>query len=301
MANPRIPYRFSDEGPTLKPPAQGAIMVHLVVNVEHWQFEASMPRTIITPPHGKETIPDVPNFSWADYGMRAGLPRIIRAIQERGLPASTSFNAGVVQAYPRAAQAMHAAGWEFIGHGVHQRSLNHSGGPSEEELIATSLDMIRGLTGQRPRGWLSPGLRETLDTPELLRKQGIEYVFDWVVDDVPHWMHTREGPLLAMPYNLEINDSIIYAVEKHTSDEMHERLTRTLALFEREARTQPRVLALGLHPHLIGVPHRFGSFERMLDLLMKSPQVCFMTGGQIADWYTAQVPPPDAFPGLAGH
>jgi hypothetical protein len=126
----------------------------------------------------------------------------------------------------------------------------------------------------------------------LLKKQGVEYVFDWVVDDVPSWMQTRNGPLLALPYNLEINDSIVYAIEKHTSDDMYERLARTLALFEREATTHPRVLAIGLHPHLIGVPHRFASFERMLDLLMKSPQVCFMTGGQIADWYTAQVPPP---------
>ena len=153
MANPRIPYRFSNDGPSLKPPPQGAIMVHLVVNVEHWQFEANMPRTIITPPHGKETIPDVPNFSWADYGMRAGLPRMIDAIVQRGLPASTSFNAGVIQAYPRAAQAMHAAGWEFIGHGVHQRALNHSDGPSEEQLIATTLDMISALTGERPQAY----------------------------------------------------------------------------------------------------------------------------------------------------
>ncbi len=53
------------------------ILVHLVVNVEHWVFENPMPRTIITPPHGRETVPDVPNFSWADYGMRAGLPRIL--------------------------------------------------------------------------------------------------------------------------------------------------------------------------------------------------------------------------------
>ena len=110
MANPRIPYRFSNDGPALKPHPKGAIMVHLVVNVEHWQFDASMPRTIITPPHGKETVPDVPNFSWADYGMRAGLPRIIDAIHSRGLPASTSFNAGVIQAYPRAAEAMRDAG-----------------------------------------------------------------------------------------------------------------------------------------------------------------------------------------------
>ena len=96
MANPRIPYRFSNEGPPLTPPAGGNILVHLVVNVEHWSFDAPMPRTIITPPHGKETVPDVPNFSWVDYGMRCGLPRIIDAITSRGLTASTSFNASVM-------------------------------------------------------------------------------------------------------------------------------------------------------------------------------------------------------------
>lgn len=294
MANPRIPYCFSDDGPPLKAMPEGAIMVHLVVNVEHWQFESSMPRTIITPPHGKETVPDVPNFSWADYGMRAGLPRILQAIQERGLPASTSINAGVITAYPQAAHAMREMGLEFVGHGVHQKSLNHNQGESEETLIAKSLEIISNFTGERPRGWLSPGLRETFDTPELLKKQGVEYVFDWVIDDVPHWMQTKEGPLLALPYNLEINDSIVYAIERHTSDEMYERLVRTLALFEEEATRRPRVLGIGLHPHLIGVPHRFGSFQKMLDLLMKSSNVCFVTGGQIADWFTAQVPAPAA-------
>ncbi|MFN0000991.1 MAG: polysaccharide deacetylase family protein [Burkholderiaceae bacterium] len=290
MANPRIPYHFSNDGPLLRPHVDGAIMVHLVVNVEHWVFDAAMPRTIITPPHGKETVPDVPNFSWADYGMRAGLPRILDAISSRGLPASTSFNAGVIQAYPSAAQAMHAAGWEFIGHGVHQKALNQAEG--EEALIATSLAMIESFTGRRPRGWLSPGLRESHDTPDILKRQGVEYVFDWVVDDVPRWMQTRHGPLLSLPYNLEINDSIIFAVEKHSSNEMYQRLENTLRLFEREAKIQPRALAIGLHPHLIGVPHRFESLERMLDLLMQTPNVCFMTGSSMASWYADQVPPP---------
>ena len=290
MANPRIPYRFSDEGPALQPPAAGRIIVHLVVNVEHWQFDAAMPRTIITPPHGKETIPDVPNFSWVDYGMRCGLPRILRAITERGLPASTSFNAGVVDAYPRAAAAMLEADWEFIGHGVHQKALNHAG--AEPDVIAATLDKIETFTGRRPRGWLSPGLRESFDTPDLLAAAGIEYVCDWCVDDVPNWMSTRSGHLLALPYNLELNDSIIYAIERHSSDEMLKRLRNTLALFERESATRPRVLALGLHPHLIGVPHRFGSLETMLDLLLETPGVCFMRGGQITDWYASQVPAP---------
>ncbi len=112
-----------------------------------------------------------------------------------------------------------------------------------------------------------------------------------VDDDVPRWMSTREGPLLSLPYNLEVNDSIIYAVEKHSSNEMYQRLENTLRLFQREAQTRPRVLAIGLHPHLIGVPHRFESLERMLDLLMKTPNVCFMTGETMAAWYAAQVPP----------
>ncbi len=290
MANPRIPYRFSNDGPALKPHEAGSIMVHLVVNVEHWEFDAPMPRTIITPPHGKETVPDVPNFSWVDYGMRCGLPRIIEAITERGLTASTSFNAGVIDAYPQAARAMKDAHWEFIGHGVHQKSLNHAG--AEGEVVNTALNMIEAFTGHRPKGWLGPGLRESHSTPETLKAAGIEYVFDWVVDDVPNWMTTKEGPLLSLPYNLEINDSIIYAVEKHSSNEMYDRLKSTMALFKREAQKRPRVLAIGLHPHLIGVPHRFGSFERMLDLLMDEPEVCFLQGQDIAQWFVAQVPTP---------
>ena len=110
---------------------------------------------------------------------------------------------------------MHQAGWEFIGHGVHQKSLNHAG--AEAEVVKTSLDMIEAFTHVRPRGWLGPGLRESHTTPETLVSEGIEYVFDWVVDDVPNWMRTDKGPLLSLPYNLEINDSIIYAVEKHSS------------------------------------------------------------------------------------
>jgi peptidoglycan/xylan/chitin deacetylase (PgdA/CDA1 family) len=217
---------------------------------------------------------------------------MLGALADRRLPASTSFNAGVINAYPRAAEAMRAQGLEFIGHGVHQKALTHADG--EANVIALALELIERFTGTRPRGWLGPGLRESEQTPELLKVAGLDYVCDWCVDDLPNWMRTEHGPLLAMPYNLEINDSIIYAIEKHSSPEMLLRLTNTLHLFRREVQAtgQPRVLAVGLHPHLIGVPHRFEYFEKMLDLLIATPEVCFMTGSQIADWYAEQCPAP---------
>ena len=100
-------------------------------------------------------------------------------------------------------------------------------------------------------------------------------------------MTTEHGPLVAMPYNLEVNDSIIYAIEKHASPEMYRRLTDTVAAFETETAENPRVLALGLHPHLIAVPHRIGYLERMLDDLLARDDTVFMTGSQIADWFVA--------------
>lgn len=288
MANPRIPYRLTSDRPKL-PPFQGKkILVHLVVNVENWQFDHAMPRTIITPPHGKETVPDVPNFSWADYGMRAGMPRMFDLLD--GLPASTSLNAGVIDAYPQAAEAMLKAGWEFIGHGMHQKASNHVEG-GEAALIAASLDKIEGFTGTRPRGWLSPGLRETVDTPDLLKANGVDYVCDWVVDDLPSWMTTKHGPLIAMPYNVEVNDSIIYAIERHATGEMAARLAHTLRCFEEESADNPRVLAIGLHPHLIAVPHRIHELAAMLDMLKRSDQVVFTTGAAISDWFTAAQSP----------
>jgi allantoinase len=238
MANPRIPYLLSSARAALPPLKGKRILVHLVVNVENWQFDQPMPRTIVTPPHGRETVPDVPNFSWADYGMRAGLPRILRAFASRSLPASTSFNAGVLDAYPQAAVAMREAGWEFIGHGMHQKAINHVEG-GEAAVIGASLDKIERFTGRRPRGWLSPGLRETVDTPDILKRKGIDYVCDWVVDDRPAWMNTTEGPLIAMPYNLEVNDSIIYAIERHATGEMARRLESRCAGSRSNAATVP--------------------------------------------------------------
>ncbi len=284
-SNPRIPYRLASARPTLVPPGGKPLILHLVVNVEHWQFDQAMPRKILTAPHGRESIPDVPNFGWVEYGMRCGMPRILEMFADRGVPASASINAGVVDAYPACAEAIHAAGWEFIGHGIHQRSVEAE--TDEAGLIAAALDKLKRFTGEPVRGWLSPGLRETFDTPDLLKAAGIEYVCDWVLDDLPCWMTTSHGPMIAMPYTLEINDSVIYAVERHSSLEMHQRLKDTLEAFDREPGREPRVLTLALHPHLIGVPHRIGYLAKMLDLLQIRDDTVFMTGGRIADWFVA--------------
>ena len=140
MSNPRIPFTLSSKRGSLVPPAGKPVLVHIVINVEHWIFEAEMPRKILTAPHGLEQVPDIPNYSWAEYGMRCGMPRLLQCLTARELPASVSLNAGVIEAYPSLVRAMLDAGWEFIGHGLHQKSIQ--GENQEEDLIAKSLDLI---------------------------------------------------------------------------------------------------------------------------------------------------------------
>ena len=285
MSNPRIAFELADRRPLLAPPDGKPLIVHLVVNVEHWRFDQPMPRKALTSPHGLEAVPDVPNFAWAEYGMRAGMPRLLKLFADRGLPASCSFNASVIEAYPACAEAIRDAGWEFVGHGLDQKSIQ--GEADEAAVIETALSMIEAFTGTRPRGWLGPGLRESYETPDILRAAGIEYVYDWPLDDLPCWMTTKHGPMLAMPYTLEINDSPIYAGDKHASGEIHRRMLDTLACFEHELAARPKVLTLGLHPHLIGVPHRFGYLVEMLDILQARSDTIFMTGAGIAEWFIA--------------
>lgn len=287
--NPRIPYQLASTRTPLSPPEEGRLMVHLVINIENWRFDHAMPRKLLPAPQGIETVPDIPNFCWAEYGMRCGMPRLFETLARRCLPATCAFNASVIDTYPALAEAVIDAGWEFMGHGMHQSSLTAEDG--EAELIGTALDKIARFTGKPVQGWLGPGLRQTADTLDILAACGVRYCCDWVLDDLPVWMRSASGPIIGLPYSLELNDSVIFAVEKHRSPEIHDRLASTLECLDRQADKRPHILTLGLHPHLIAVPHRFIWFERMLDMLTSRSDTVFMTGSRIADWFEASVDP----------
>jgi allantoinase len=287
-SNPRVPFRLSSEAPLLIPPQGKPLIVHVIVNIEYWPFDQPTPRTIVTPPHGRSHVPDIPNFSWSEYGNRCGMPRLLNLFSSRKIPVSASINASVIEVYPSLAKAVLEAGWEFVGHGVHQRSL--SGEADEGALIRSAIDKLAKYTGKHPRGWMSPGWSETFDTPDLLKTNGIEYVFQWVIDDLPDLLDTKHGPLISLPYGLDLNDSVIYAIEKHSSPEMRLRVNETIKTFEREiAETgQPRILTLPLHPHLSGVAHRINYLTEVVEILAARRDTVFMTGRQIADWFRGQ-------------
>ena len=287
--NPRIPFMLSSDRAPLAGPEGKKLIVHIAMNIEYWPIERPMPRGIIPAPHGAQPAPpDVPNFSWVEYGMRVGMPRMLDMLKRKGLPASAFLNAQVADVYPSLMEAVIDAGWELVGHGWFQQSLKQV--EDEADTIRRSLDRLEQASGTRPRAWLGPGLGETPDTPDFLRAEGIEFLHDWALDDLPNWMRTKHGPMVALPYTFELNDVPIYAIQNGSTDEYLKRVEATLATYERELRDQPRVLTLALHPHIIGVPHVAHYFEQALDLLMARDDTVFMTSSPMGDWFRAADP-----------
>jgi len=265
-SNPRIPFRLATDMPALTPPHGRPLMVHVVVNLEHWPFEESMPRGLFVAPHGKTPWPDLGNFGWVEYGLRCGFPRLARILADKAIPVSATMNTNVIEVYPRVAEAALRAGWEIIGHALQQRSLLLE--QNELEVIEQSAARLKRFTGIQPRGWLTPGIGESTDTPDHLKAAGFDHIYDWMVDDLPDWMQTRHGPLLAMPYTLELNDVMIFALEKQSGAEIYQRICDTVEILEPELKAQPRVLTIGLHPHIIGVPHRLKYLASAIDMLV---------------------------------
>ena len=285
-SNPRVPFELSSQRRRLQPPGGRPIIVNIVMNIEYWPFDRPMPRGILPPPHGAQIAPpDVPNYSWVEYGMRCGMPRIMAMLGARKLRASAFTNAQVADIYPSLMAEVVAADWELVGHGWFQQSLKQV--DDEAAVIEMSPPRLEAAGGRRPRAWLGAGMGQTFDTPDVLKAHGIEFLHDFVVDDLPFWIRTKHGPMVGLPYTFELNDVPTYAIQHSSSDEMLQRLKATLSVFERETRDNPRVLSFGLHPHIIGVPHIAYHFEKALDILVARDDVTFMTSSEIGDWFIA--------------
>lgn len=279
----RIPYQALVDRPRLKFPNNKRMAVWVICNVEEWQIEKPMPRTVLSPPMGQPLLPDVPNWSWHEYGMRSGFWRQYKALTSRDIPTTMAINGHVCTSYPRVAQAGLEAGWEMMGHGFLQGPMHKL--EDQRGAIAATVEAITAFSGQAPRSWECPGLTETDETLDLLREHGIEYVADWVIDDLPQDVDTPFGTITTIPYTVETNDIAVYALQQHRSDEL---LRRGIDQFDRlyqESAENARIMAISIHPYITGVPHRIRYLEELLDYVGGHDGVCWMTASEIGDWY----------------
>ncbi|MFB9269998.1 hypothetical protein ACFFWD_43905 [Bradyrhizobium erythrophlei] len=146
---------------------------------------------------------------------------------------------------------------------------------------------IADFVGRRPRGWLGPGLTETWETPDILVEEGYDYVCDWVLDDQPVTLKTRSRPIVNIPYTQECNDVAMMLIQHHKASEYRDRAIDQFEQLYADARSSARVMALVVHPYIMGAPHRLRYFREALEHIAGKPGVLFRTGEEILDWHRA--------------
>ena len=284
----RLPYSPIEGRPPLKFPAGVRLVVWPVLALEEWDMSRPMARMVISPPQGQPMQPDHPNWSWHEYGMRVGFWRIRKMLTKLGVSPTVTLNARVCETYPAVVQACIESGWELNAHGYDQVPMHKA--EDQRGVIMKSMDIIETFSGKRPRGWFGPGLTQTFDTLDYLSEAGIEYIGDWVLDDEPVTLKTTHKPVVALPYNFEIHDIVLMALQHHPSNMMYVRARDQFEWLYAESAERPKIMAIACHPYLSGVPHRIGHVQRTFAELLSRDGVVAWDGAKILDWYRTQTP-----------
>ncbi|MDB5824231.1 MAG: chitooligosaccharide deacetylase [Herminiimonas sp.] len=283
----RLTYSPISTRPKLVLPGGARMVVWVIVNVEEWDIMQPMPRTVLTPPAGGSPSPDIPNWAWHEYGNRVGFWRMLEVFDQFKIPGVLAVNGSCFDSYPQIAQAAMERNWEFLGHGFIQKNMQKV--ENEAEAIRQTTEAIRKFSGKAPRGWLGPGLTETWETPDLLQEAGYDYVCDWVVDDQPVELRTRSGKTITnIPYTQECNDVAMMLIQHHSAREYYDRASDQFDQLYEDSRESARVMALVVHPYIMGAPHRLKWFRKVFERLSARKDVLFWTGEQILEWHRSE-------------
>jgi peptidoglycan/xylan/chitin deacetylase (PgdA/CDA1 family) len=264
-------------------PDHARVAVWVVMNIEHFTFGKL--GTAIQP--HLNSYPEIANYGWRDYGNRIGIWRLLELLADLRIPVTAALNGELCSLYPQIVEAIQHQGWEVMAHGLNN-STGHSGldAGAERELINTTLDMIARATGETPQGWLTPGFSITEQTFDLLHQAGIIYTADWVNDDQPYWYSTQTGRLLAIPYTIEANDITLCLSARMSGPEFAQAIADQFDQLWHDGKSSPRVMAIGLHPFIVGQPLRLKYLKQALMHIKEKPQTWLTTGTGIYNWFS---------------
>ncbi len=263
------------------------------VNVAVQYFPLNQEGKPFAPVGGMTTAyPDLRHYTLREYGNRVGIFRLLRAFDQFAIKPTFAVSSRLAERYPYLIRRLVERGDEIICHGWHMDAPHFGGLDKEDEaaLVEKSLRVLREATGQPVEGWLSPSRSQSEHTPDLLAANGVRYMCDWVNDDMPYRFETAAGALTAMPLSMELEDRFIIQANLHSETEYADQIIDAFDyLYAESSSTNGRMLALSIHPWVLGQPHRIGELERALKHIAGHDSVWSAGGMEICTaWQAAQ-------------
>ena len=281
-----------------KLPDGARVAVLPYINIEH--FPADIPGTALIP--GTQGFsPDPLNYGWRDYGNRVGLWRMMELMDKVGMRGTVCLNSEIIREYPRIIEEGMARDWAFIGHGINNAPANFIGNApdgegghipldedKERSIISTVCKTMEEALGRKTKGWLSPFLTHTDNTPKILEENGVEYLCDFTADDHPFRFNTPKNNLIAVPYTVELNDIPAFLNLGVSSEAFGDMIVDQFDVLYEEGATNARCMPICLHTFHVGQPNKFKHLKRAFEYIAGHDDVLLTTGDDINDWYREQ-------------
>lgn len=235
-----------------------------------------------------------------EYGSRAGVWRILRLFDRRGLPLTIFAVAQAMARNPEVAAAFIERGDEIACHGYRWLSYQMMDQTVEAEHMRAAIALLTEITGSAPLGWYTG--RDSPNTRRLVVEHGgFTYDSDSYADDLPYWVKVASRspgvsePVdhLVVPYTLDTNDMKFSSPGGFPSGEQFFAHLRDAfdVLYREGVEGSPKMLSVGLHCRLVGRPARLAALERFLDHIQGHDGVWITRRIDIAEHWRALHPP----------
>ena len=222
--------------------------------------------------------------SMYEYGARAGFWRLHRLFTGLNLPVTVYGVATALQRAPEQTKAMLDAGWEIASHGVKWIDYRDHDIEHEREDLHAAIKLHTEVTGTRPTGWYCG--RTSVNTVDLASEEGgFTYVSDTYDDDLPYYREHMGSPQLIIPYSLATNDMRFTTASGFANGEEYFQMLKDTfdVLWDEGEAGSPKMMSIGLHCRLVGMPGRFAGLKRFVDYIMSKDKVWVAKRIDIAD------------------
>jgi peptidoglycan/xylan/chitin deacetylase (PgdA/CDA1 family) len=254
------------------------VAVCFILYVEVWGFGQGP----VFRPDMASRNPDLVNEAFRRYAIDFGIERTGSVFQEEDIPFSIALSAQFPAQEPEAWARFRAVAPKcaILAHGMNNSSaqLPMGRGVAEQEAyIKKTLDMIEKETGVRPRGWSSPSVYNNADTFRACAASGLAYTLDSMDSDYISFLQTPEGKIEEIPYPPVTVDMGQYLGRNREPEDMEKLWINYVTELSIEADKHPErnatIVAIGLHPFVVGSPNGASALRRTLETLKKLPNV----------------------------
>jgi peptidoglycan/xylan/chitin deacetylase (PgdA/CDA1 family) len=234
----------------------------------------------------KEAASQLDQMEERRFGVRTGVPRILRLLDKYSLPATFFVPGYTIEHHTDVIKSIQAAGYEMACHGNVHETLDTLDEAAERRVLREQLDIYEQHLGIRPTGYRSPSWSLNLRTPALLKEHGFLYDSSLMGDDIPYFVGTPRGELTEVPIQWLLDDAPFYRHVYGATNAIAEP-DRVVRLWLQEFRGMYRengCFVVTMHPWISGRASRLDGLERLIRAIRAEPGVWWATCKQVAEW-----------------